>query len=408
MASRRLSRALIRLRGALLALAVLAAVLVAWHLGALERAELALLDARFAIRGPLAPDPSIVIVGLDEESAARYDQRVSSFTRAQFGRAVANLTRAGASFIVLDVVFARDDPDPANDAALAAALKESGRVILVADVSDRNQSFPIPGLRDQEVGEGFANLISDRDGVVRRIPPPRLSLPTDEEGTAMLLPVALETAVHHAYPDAPPDVRLGDGGYEFGEIRIRTLGGGIPINFAGGPGTIPTIPFWRAMEGEIPEGAVKDRIVLIGSMHPLQHDQFLVPFRGSVQQATTFKERTEVRQGEMYGIEVHAHALDTILSKRPLTTFEPDEQALMLILLGALTGGLFIVLRLKPWTGALLAAASLILIAAAAQYVFASKGWIVDVLPGILICGGHFVTGQMYHRALDLRRKREV
>jgi len=410
MAGPGLTRARVRARGALLAVAVLLSVLLAWKLGLFDRLELALIDFRFAIRGTLPPNPSIVLVGIDEESAARDDRKVASFTRAEYGRAIGNLTKAGASLIVVDVVFARTDDDPAQDDALAAALRDSGRAILVADVSERNRTYPLPVFRDQEIGEGFINLIADADGVVRRIPPPKILIGPGGSGaeTSLILPVALEAAVQSLYPDGPPEVEAEDEGYRFGEIRVPTARGGMPINFAGGSGSFPTIPFWRARDGEIPEGAVRDRIVLIGSMHPLQHDQFLVPFRAAERVATTFRERTEVRQAEMYGLEVHAHALDTILSKRPLVPPGRRRQAAFWILFGALSGAVFIIVRLKPWTGALLASALLLAIAAAAQSLFTYRGVVVDVMPGLLIVGGHFVTGQMHHRVLELRRRREI
>ena len=408
MAAKRLTRAQIRLRGSLLALAVLAAVLASWRLGLLERADLALLDARFALRGPIEPSPAIVLVGIDEESSAHVNRRVSALTRADFAAAVTNLTKAGASLIVLDVVFARDDPDPNQDAVLAAALADSARVVLVADVSERNPSFPVVPLRAQEIGEGFINLIPDHDGVVRRIPPPKVTLHEGEEGASLVLPLAAEAAVDHLHPGETPSVGGEEGDFRIGAIDLKTSGGGLLINFAGGPGTIPAVPFWRALEDKLPEGSVRDKIVLIGSMHPLQHDQFSVPFRGAIKLRTTFRERTEVRQGEMYGIEIHAHALDTILSGRPLVALGRGEQTISFLILGALSGALLIIFRLKPLRGAALAGSGVLLGCGLAQYLFVSRGWVVDVLPGVLIVAGQFVAGQMYHRALDLRMKREI
>jgi adenylate cyclase len=408
LAAKRLTRAQVRLRGSLLALAVLAAVLATWRLGLLERAELALLDARFAIRGPVAPSPAIVLVGIDEESAAHFNRRLSSFTRAEYAAAVTNLAKAGASLIVLDVVFARDDPDPNQDAALAAAIGASGRVVLVADVAERSPSFPVAALRAQEIGEGFINLIPDRDGVVRRIPPPRMTIQEGDEGASLLLPVAAEAAVEHLHPEGAPEVETAGGDFRIGGVDLRTSGGGVLIDFAGGPGTIPAIPFWRALEGALPEGSVRGRIVLVGSMNPLQHDQFSVPFRGATKVRTTFRERTEVRQGEMYGIEIHAQALDTILSGRPLLAVGRDAQGIAFLLLGTMSGALLIVLRLRPARGAALAAAGVAIACAIDQVLFVSSGRVVDVLPGALIVLGHFVAGQMYHRALDIRMKREI
>jgi len=414
MAGKRLTRGQIRLRGGLLALAVVFAVIAAWDFDLFDRAELALLDARFALRGPLDRHPDILIVGIDEESAARDGRRVGSWTRAEYGRAVANLTHAGAALIVLDVMFAREDPDAAQDAALASALSESGRVILVSDISEKNETYPIPALRKFEAGEGFVNLIRDRDGVVRRIPPPRLAFEGesagegDESGPSLMVPLAVEAAVHRVHPDGPPEVDLGEGRYHLGDVEVLTSRGGTLINFAGGPGTFRTVPFWRTLHGEIRESEVAGKIVFIGSMHPLQHDHFPVPFKGTKVAATVFRERTQVELGDMYGVEIHAHALDTLLSRRPLIAPNREPQALVWVLLGALSGTVFIIIRLRPWAGVALVFGSLGLLGAAAQYLFVSRGLVIEVMPGTLILGGHFVAGIVRHRALDLRMKREI
>ncbi|MBI3448955.1 MAG: adenylate/guanylate cyclase domain-containing protein [Acidobacteria bacterium] len=406
MAARRLTHGRIRAQGALIALAVVGATVGLWRASAFARAESALVDARFQLRGPLPPHADIVLVGIDEESAAHFGRRVSSITRSEYARAVTNLTRAGASLVVVDVVFAREDPVAAEDAALEQALRESGRVLLVADVSETNTAYPFAGLRAEEIGEGFINLVPDDDGVVRRIPPPRITLVGDD--TTMVLPIAAEAAVARAFPEGPPEVAIEAGTYAFGGLRLETSGTGILINFAGPPGTFPKIPLWRAIEGDLPPDVVRGKIVLLGSMHPLQHDQFTVPFHGSRIAATTFRERTEVSGAEMYGIEIHAHALDTILSRRPLVACDRNRQTLFFVALGVAAGLVFVILRLKPWPAAVSAMLGLAGWALAAQDLFTARGWVVDLVPGALLIGAPFVTGQMWHRALDLRRKREI
>jgi adenylate cyclase len=110
----------------------------------------------------------------------------------------------------------------------------------------------------------------------------------------------------------------------------------------------------------------------------------------------------------MYGIEIHAHALDTILSGRPLSALGRGDQMIFWAVAGLFSGAAFIVLRVKPWRGAAFAAVSVGAVGAGAQLLFTSRGLVIDILPGALIVLGHFVTGQTYHRALDLRRKREI
>ncbi len=400
-------------RGIALAGAVLLAVFAAWSLDIFRRAELALVDLRFALRGPLPPDPRITLVGLDEESAARYGRRTGAWTRAEYAAAVRHLTEAGAQMIVFDLIFSRSDPDPAQDEVLARALMESGRVVLATDVSERNTAYPIAKLREQEAGEGFVNLIRDPGGVVRRIPPPRVVLdevPADSEPPAasLVLPLAVEAAVLRAHPGAAPEAEIGDERFRIGDVSVPAAAGGMLINFAGGAGTFPAIPFWRALEGAIPEGAVDGKIVLVGSTHPLQHDHFPVPFRASHLSRSGFRERRTVELGDMYGVEIQAHALDTLISGRPLVEAGRGVQYGAWGIAGSLSALLLVILRTNPWVSSALLAGGIAAHGGVAQWLFVSRGVVVDVVPGGLVLIGHFVTGILLHRALELRRRREM
>jgi adenylate cyclase len=143
-------------------------------------------------------------------------------------------------------------------------------------------------------------------------------------------------------------------------------------------------------------------------MHPLQHDHFPTPFRGETHARSIFRERTDVILGDLYGIEIHAAALDTILSGRPLAAAGEAVQTTAWAAVGALGGWVLIVLRLRPWAAAAAAAGGILALAAAAQALFAGPGLVVEAAPGPLIVSGQFAAGLLYHRALDLRRKREI
>ncbi len=92
------------------------------------------LDWLFSIRGPVEPPANVVIVALDKRSSDRlgYRGEPNRWPRSIHGRLIDTLTRAGATAIVFDLFFNRPDENPGEDAALAAAIARSGRVVLLA------------------------------------------------------------------------------------------------------------------------------------------------------------------------------------------------------------------------------------------------------------------------------------
>jgi adenylate cyclase len=111
------------------------------------------------------------------------------------------------------------------------------------------------------------------------------------------------------------------------------------INFRGGPGTYPRIPYYRLLNGEVAPQEVKGKIVLIGATTPILHDVFPAPF---------------APQGDMPGVEVHAHALETALRGISLREV-PRPLAVILVLLAA-CGGIWISTAFRPLPASLFTA----------------------------------------------------
>src|SRR6266851_4958933 len=91
-------------------------------------------DFLHVLRGD-AKAQDAVIVCMDEVSHDRLGQpKNAAWDRALQAKLIERLTAAGARAIVFDVVFT--DPSPSNpgaDEKLAAAMKQSGQVIVAAD-----------------------------------------------------------------------------------------------------------------------------------------------------------------------------------------------------------------------------------------------------------------------------------
>src|SRR4051794_10192635 len=105
------------------------------------------------LRGPVEPPLGVAVVAQDYASAEALGlpAKLGGWPRGLLARAIRNATAAGAGAIALDLVLdtARD---PEGDADLAAALRESGRVVLFESM--RQEARP--------VGRGRMALVRER------------------------------------------------------------------------------------------------------------------------------------------------------------------------------------------------------------------------------------------------------
>jgi len=93
-----------------------------------EQWELKLL---FRLRGARQPPSEVILVAMDRESLAplQLSAKTQSWPRKLHARLVERLTDRGAAVIVFDLLF-DEDLDADGDMAFAAALADSGRVVL--------------------------------------------------------------------------------------------------------------------------------------------------------------------------------------------------------------------------------------------------------------------------------------
>ena len=252
--------------------------------GALETVELAALSRLFELRGARAPRAPIVIVAIAEDSFDELDL-AWPFPRALHGEVVEKLAAAGALAVGVDVLFPESSVrGPADDAALGASVARAGNVVLgagltvVADGLGRRVDLnpPLPVIRRGAAAVAPVNVFGDRDGAVRRAP-----LTVGEGGAPGFDASLHRVAVASGLPAAPLPARS--------EILV---------NYRGGPGTYPWIPYYQVVRGEVGPEIVAGKIVLIGPTSPVLHDLFTTPF---------------ARGGDMPGVEIHANVLETLI-----------------------------------------------------------------------------------------------
>src|SRR5512146_743202 len=246
----------------------------------------------------LAPVPQqqspVVVVLIDDQSLQKYGRW--PWSRALLARLTSNLSQAGAQVIGLDILLS-EPQSQAADAALAAALKASGRTV----IADKIGSYPdgphwvepLPAFAQAAaVGHGQAAL--DADGVCRRFPPRELAL--DGSRWAFAVEVARQVAPRRA---AAFLASYGVPSTDEGSVLVAKP---ILVPIAYRRDGFETISAATVLQGG-GQAAVRGRPVLVGFGTAELGDRISTPL-------------TSVTPSP--GVMVHAQILDSILSGRML------------------------------------------------------------------------------------------
>jgi adenylate cyclase len=311
-----------------LALAVALLLTAACRLAFFSTAQIQSTDFLFASQGA-EPAQATVIVGIDQRSyralLPQYGPLVN-WPRTLYAQAVDRLHAAGARVVAFDIFF--DAPRP-EDPEVAAAIRRAGIVITPVEAQGPRDLAPRPGvaqefdvfvrptaaIRDAAADEGFVNVTTDQDTVVRSLP---LQLTAGPDAVPALALTAVARFVRRSGVIDEPAA----GALVFGAGRAVPVGptGSMVINFLGAPsspergGAFPILPFAAVLDGSFDPTLVRDKIVLIG-----------LTIRGVDEFATPTTAETR-----MWGVEVLANAVETILSRRFLVPVS-DETTTALI-----------------------------------------------------------------------------
>ncbi|MDE3131374.1 MAG: adenylate/guanylate cyclase domain-containing protein, partial [Acidobacteriota bacterium] len=259
-----------------------------------------------------------------------------------------NMLRAGARHIAIDIQFS-NPTDTRDDDALATAIARAGHVVLATTTVGPHGSTNILGgdanlRRFGHARAADATDVVDTDGTTRRMQYSYQGLETF--GTAIAA-----QALGHAVPPAL-----------FG--GPRTL---VPIDYAGPPGSVAYIPYWKVYAGRFDPAMVRGRTVLIGATASILNDRHQTPTSGSGSSSRL-----------MSGTEIVANEAATVLHGIPLRHGAGWVNVLLIIGLGCLAPllGLRGGWALRALGGGLLAG---VLYAVAAQLTF-DAGRIVAVI----------------------------
>ncbi len=399
-----LERQQLRPAAQLAALALLAAafgVVVAWRAPGLS---LQARDALVRTRGVLVAPDDMVIVAIDEASIARFGR--FPWSRAVLANTLDKLAAAQPRAIALDVLFS-EATNEKDDAALAAAIKRAGNVIVAAQLVNQNEErgerratwlHPQSAFAQAAAGIGHVNLALDRDGVARTI----LLRQIDDAAQAYWT-MAIETTRVGAgltsadLRETPEAVNIGARviPVQFDSVNLSVAATNdapvetvraarLAIDYGGPAGAfaVQTISVTDVLDGKFVAERLRGKYVLIGATAALG-DRVVSPF--------TRAESADGNQNAapLAGVEVLAHALNTILRARFYREASDGQAFWLAVLMAALTVGALTLAQGRFAGLQQLGAIAALLFGVWLTAYFAFVHWLIvlPVVPMLAACG---------------------
>ena len=293
----------------------------------IHNVDLKMKDVRLLMRGPIKPPSSVIVVAIDNKSVKEIGRW--PWSRELIGDLIKGMADYGVKVTALDVVFS-ETQNPASDAALAESIVLSGNVI--AGHFFRNEMHPIdpetlaqvqsskiqqlqidPGVTSVPLIEyanmdaniatigqgalayGFFNVISDSDGLFRKLP--LIMLYEGDVYPSMVL-----QALKY-YTQETAQIGVGKSG-----VRAIGLGkysipsnqeGELSVNYYGPGGSIKTYSAADIMKKRLPPGALQGKLAFVGFTEMGIYDVRPTPF-----------------DSILPGVEIHATAAANTLENR--------------------------------------------------------------------------------------------
>jgi CHASE2 domain-containing sensor protein/serine/threonine protein kinase len=312
----------------------------------------------FQLRGSVPAPNNIVILAIDDDSMTQWKNSYQvdpksavdleaiknwPWKREAYAIAIDRLMAAGAKAVALDIVL--DLPSSygeADDAALQRVLqKYAGRVTLAASYEEDetrpgdSTKLVQPGsfLQTNPMSVGSINYFIEPNGRIHR---------HGKEFPKLLGQQYTDPELAKAFADNVTTVP------SFDEAILQAAGLRYPqpkgdtIFFYGSAQSFEIIPFWNVLDlsnwnSYLQQGQYfKDKIVLIGPTATLLQDFHPTPFSESL----WYPQR-------MSGVELHAHAIATLLQGRSIAEAMPNPAQRGLAVFIGVVGAGFLITRIK-------------------------------------------------------------
>lgn len=357
-------------------------------------------DLRFQFRGPLPamPEIPITIVAVDEQTLTNIPDPMLLWHR-HFARVINALANADAGAVGVDFILADVTRlDPEGQQTLSQALLEAGnknvQVVLAYRVRETGVEQPPEAVRLAALAAGhplaFINLTSDTDDFVRR-----QQIEAPAEGGQVEPSFALAIADAFAKKNNLPRKPVPTGSTLF-------------INYRG-PEHFELISFDSVLKA-----AEKDdheylrhfagRIVLIGRVGERGDEDF----HSTPQYYWQGRGGNFGTSSRTPGIEIHGHAITTLLSGQFIQPLEQRYQQLLTMFLIALVAALCF--RLRPVIAVTACVAAVALFLGGSIWAF-NQGYVVSVVPpffGATLMVGLSETTNFMLEGREKRRLRQI
>jgi adenylate cyclase len=329
---------------------------------AIDTAEHLYSDLWHRLAGVRFRPEHVALVVVDDASLAQHADDPMVFWTPIFARTAARLREAGASVIGIDFLFALTPEDWINRQNLAgtSGLRDydltfrqelnTGRVVLAGSLVRGRRGahdelllphsdylLSLPGT-DFSSYIGFADLLTDEDGGVRRfVVSPSANLPADLKSGAPRFTLGALLAARAAGVD------LSKTSWQVGG-RVIPTNEARTISYAGPPGTIPRVSLTRVLGPDAAHDpsvqALRGKAVIIGADFQGMNDVHTTPYSGRLLAPS---------RGLMAGVEIQANVAETLLSGRATNEISAGDRRLLLFAIIALTTWVYG--RRSPWTG---------------------------------------------------------
>lgn len=348
--------------------------------GLVDRLEVGTRDLRFMLRGPLSPDPEIVLVIIDQRSLTELGRY--PWPRGLLAQLVERIHSVDPACLALDLVLLEPD-NPAVDERLADAIGMGVTVLPVYLSPIPGQPLkwltPAPPFLSKAHSVGHVALVPDLDGVYR-------TLYRYQSYGGLSYP-AFSAVAATAYGGGrlePLSAPL-----EPGVSQSRRL----DIRYRGPMGTFPAysaVAVLRSDDAQLKEW-LQGRLVFFGASAEGLYDSVITPFSS---------------RAPMRAVEVHANAAATFLKGDEPVVWPRWALILLSLILAAATGYLFA--RFRPKVSILLFVAFIVGYPIVAWGVFTIFNHFLPLVPGLLAGGLAFLFTSLgrlisVNRALDSR-----
>jgi CHASE2 domain-containing sensor protein len=314
-------------------------VVGARSLGLMQPLELWALDRLLTLRPAESPDHRFLIITIDEADiqAQKTGERRGSLTDQTFEQLLQRLNQYQPRVIGLDLY--RDFATNPAYAKLVQQLRHNDRLIATCKStdpsSDRTGITPPP---EVALGRGgFSDFLPDDDGILRRqllsIAPPADSPCATPHSLSMMLAMTY-LAAQGINPDYKPDGSLSLGNFKLlplkspmgGYQQIDASGTQLMLNYRSPPSviggssavaprslldTMPHLSLTQVLTGTVQPDAIRDRIVIIGTIANSSGDVWSTPYgSASIDQVP----------GVFLQAQMASQILSAVLDRRPLIT----------------------------------------------------------------------------------------